>query len=284
MSLRSYLVIAVLAAAPAMAQQQPGGPQKTTEQQARSYVASAFITGAAPVIMSEKVIVSPALRQYLSLPTDADGPATYKAIMNVTGGKQVTVRRAAADEISASEAPAPVSQQPIFALEAGTATLIVQYDLAHDNISYVGLPGAVATAAPVMAPTAPEKMADTPAVIPTAAPAAPAAPTVVAQTPPPPAPPTGTVVPAAGTVVETPKPTPAPAPAAEPQQKPLQVVEPAIPRMSKPATTVAAAPRPVQPPVSVQEPQLPPLKRNGPCVIKPVMSDQDLVNCGATPR
>jgi hypothetical protein len=27
----------------------------------------------------------------------------------------------------------------------------------------------------------------------------------------------------------------------------------------------------------------PQLKRGGPCVIKPVMSDQDLVNCGATP-
>lgn len=25
-------------------------------------------------------------------------------------------------------------------------------------------------------------------------------------------------------------------------------------------------------------------KPNGPCVIKPVMSDQDLVNCGATPH
>jgi hypothetical protein len=25
------------------------------------------------------------------------------------------------------------------------------------------------------------------------------------------------------------------------------------------------------------------LKANGPCVVKPVMSDQDLVNCGATP-
>jgi len=291
MSLRSYLLIAALAATPALAQQQQGAPQKTTEQQARSYVASAFITGAAPVIMSEKVMVSPALRQHLSLDPNADGPAVYKAMMNLTGGKQVMVRRAAADEISASEAPAPVSQQPIFAVEAGNATLIVQYDLAHDNISFVGLPGAVATAAPVMAPTPPEKMADTPAVIPTAAPAAPAAPTMVAQTPPPPPPPpapaapaTGTVVPAVGTVVEPSKPTPPPAPAAEPQQKPLQVVEPTIPRMSKPAAPVAVAPRPVQPPVSMQEPQLPPLKRSGPCVIKPVMSDQDLVNCGATPR
>ena len=278
MSLRSYLVIAAFAASPAWAQQQQGAPQKTTEPQARSYVASAFITGAAPAIMSEKVIVSPALRQQLNLAPEADGPAVYKAMMNLTGGKRVIVRRAAADEISASEAPAPVSQQPIFALEAGEATLIVQYDLGHDNIAFVGLPGAVATAAPVMAPTAPEKMADTPAVVPTAAPAAPA-PVVVAPTPPPPAPvapAVGTVVPAAGTVVEAPK------PALAPEQKPMQVVEPTIPRASKPAAT--PAPRPPQPVVMMQEPKLPPLKPSGACEIKPVMSDQDLVNCGATPR
>ena len=234
MSPRPNLLMAIVAAAPALA-------QTSTEQQARSYLASAFITGAAPVIMSEKVIVSPALQQYLNLPPGADGQATYKAIMGVTSGKQVTVRRAAADEISASEAPQPVSQQPVFALEAGNATLIVQYDLARDNISFVGLPGAVATAAPVMAPTPPEKMADAPAVI------------------------------------------PAPA-AAESQQKAPQVVEPQIPRTSRPEAATAVAARPAQPAMSMQEPRLPPLKRDGPCVIKPVMSDQDLVNCGATPR
>jgi hypothetical protein len=243
MSARLILVIA-LAAAPALAQQPPA---RTTEQQARSYVASAFITGAAPAIMSEQVIVSAALRQYLSLPPEADGQAAYKAIMNLAGGKQVTVRRAAADEIAQSEAPAPVSQQPVFALEAGSATLIVQYDLARDNISFVGLPGAVATAAPVVAPTPPEKMADTPAV--------------VAQTPPPPPPPAP---------VEAPQPVAAAAPAVEPQ-KPAQVVEPQIPRMT-------------QPTAMAQEPPRPRLKPDGPCVIKPVMSDQDLVNCGATPR
>ncbi|MBV9191754.1 MAG: hypothetical protein JO292_08230 [Betaproteobacteria bacterium] len=275
MSLRSYLVIAAMAAAPAIAQQQQGAPQKTTEQQARSYVASAFITGAAPVIMSDKVIVSPSLRQHLGLGPDADGAAVYKAVMNITGGKQVTVRRAAADEISASEAPAPVSQQPIFAVEAGNSTLIVQYDLGHDNISFVGLPGAVATAAPVMAPVPPEKVADTPTVVPTAAPAVAA---------------TGTVAATTGTVVEkTPPPPPsapvdAPKPAPMPEQKPLQVVEPSIPRATKPAPAVAVAPRPAQPVMMMQEPKLPPLKPNGPCVIKPVMSDQDLVNCGATPR
>lgn len=241
MNLRRYFLVAAVAASPAFAQQQQ--PAKTTEQQARSYVASAFMTGAAPVIMSETVTVSPSLRQHLNLDPTADGPAVYKAMTKFIAGKPVTVRRAAADEVAASEAPAPVSEQPIFALEAGDSTLLVQYDLARDNISFVGLPGAVATPAAVVAPTPPEKMAATPSVVPAAA---------------------------TGTVVETQK------PAAAPEPKPLQVVEPQIPHMATPAATTAAA--------VPEEPPRPPLRKSGPCVIKPVMTDQDLVNCGATPR
>jgi hypothetical protein len=81
------------------------------------------------------------------------------------------------------------------------------------------------------------------------------------------------VVTAVGTVVES-----------KPVQQRLQVVEPTVPRLTKPAATAAVAPRPAQPVISMQEPPRPQLKPNGPCVIKPVMSDQDLVNCGATPR
>ncbi len=234
MNLHRYLLVTALCATPALAQQ-PGASEKTTEQQARSYVASAFTTGAAPAIVSEKVVVSPALRQRLDLAPGADGPAVYKAILGVTSGRQVQVRRAAADEIAASEAPAPVSEQPVFAMEAGDATLIMQYDLGHDSISFVGLPGAVAMAAPVVAPAPPQKVPETP-----------------------PAP--------AATAAEKPEPAAVAAPK-------VQVVEPQVPH---------ATPRSM---VSMQEPpHPPPLKPSGPCVIKPVMSDQDLVNCGATPR
>lgn len=68
------------------------------------------------------------------------------------------------------------------------------------------------------------------------------------------------------------------------------VVEPKAPAKAKPAARkraakanakveAAAAPKP--PVLAASEP---PLKPSGPCVIKPVMSDQDLVNCGARPQ
>jgi len=61
------------------------------------------------------------------------------------------------------------------------------------------------------------------------------------------------------------------APAAAPVAKP-PLAKP------KPAPVVA---RPQAPPVTAGEP---PLKRTGPCEVKPVMTDQDLINCGARAR
>lgn len=78
-----------------------------------------------------------------------------------------------------------------------------------------------------------------------------------------------------------------PAPATESSAPVYSVVEPKVPpkpkaRAKAKAKGKAKGPRrvaqaSVRPPVEAQ------LKRSGPCVIKPVMSDQDLVNCGATP-
>jgi hypothetical protein len=242
-------LVALLAAGQAFAQQPPPAG-KTTEQQARSYVASAFITGAAPMVLSESVVVSPELRQQLGLAPDADGRAVYKALTGLTTGKAVQVRRAEPDEAAKAQAP-PAPGKPLFALEAGDATLILQYDLDRDNVSFVGLPGAIAMAAPVVAPTPPQKLPETAAVQKAEAPASP---------------------------------KPEAAPPQKPGPRALQVVEPQVPRMGKPA---APAARPTQPaaPLAAQAPEARPvLRKSGPCEIKPVMSDQDLVNCGATPR
>src|SRR5882672_11468107 len=237
----------LLAGGQAFAQQAPA-PAKTTEQQARSYIASAFITGAAPAVISEKVTVSPELRQRLGLTPDADSKAVYQALAALTSGKSVLVRRAGADETDKAQAPA-APEKPLFAVESGDTTLIVQYDLDQDNIAFIGLPAMVAVAAPVIAPTPPQQVPEAPPEAPTPA-----------------------LVPA----------PPAPAPVQKPEPPGLQVVEPQLPRAVKSA---AAPVRTVQPAAAAPEPSARPLlHKSGPCEIKPVMSDQDLVNCGATPR
>lgn len=71
---------------------------------------------------------------------------------------------------------------------------------------------------------------------------------------------------------------------AEPQTPAYSVVEPKAPAKAKPAARKRAAranakaTARAKPPL-VAEAQT--VKPSGPCVIKPVMSDQDLVNCGA---
>ena len=238
------LLLALALAAGAAFAQQPQPPGKTTEQQARSYVASAFMTGAAPLIMSDDANVSPALRQRLGLAPDANSRAVYQAIVTLTGGKPVQVRRASPEELVMAQAPS-APEKPAFALEAGDMTLILQYDLERDNVAFIGLPGAVAVAAPVVAPAPPQKL-----------------PEVAAQPPQPAAP-------------------PPPAVAASKPAPVLQVVEPQVPRAVKPP---APAARPA-PAAAAQAPESRPLlRKTGACEIKPVMSDQDLVNCGATPR
>jgi hypothetical protein len=160
------------------------------------------------------------------------------------------VRPAARDEITKADAPSAAGK-PMFALESGDATLILQYDLDRDHIAFIGVPRAVPVAAPVVAPEPPQPVPETAAATP---------------------------VPAA---VQTPEP---PVQKAEPSvQKPepagLQIVEPQLPRVLKPAAPAAP------PAATARAPEAPPLlRKSGPCEIKPVMTDQDLVNCGATPR
>ena len=79
------------------------------------------------------------------------------------------------------------------------------------------------------------------------------------------------------------------APAAAPAEthKPgLQIVEPQEPRTKPAAAPVAKSQTaPAAATIARAREARPPLpKPNGPCVIMPVMSDQDLVNCGATPH
>src|SRR3954466_3991253 len=293
--IKTSLLIAVLAVTPAMAQQPAA---KTTEQQARSYIASAFITGAAPLILSDDVVLQPELRTKLALPTDANSRTVYQALMNLTNGKAVQVRPAIRDEVLKSQVIAAPGK-PVFALEAGTTTLVLQYDLERDNVAFVGQPTAIAAAS-----AAPQAQAQAPAANPEAAPAAsasgaaeakPAAEAAPAASSPaalpavavPAGAPEPTPAPVATPAATTPAPEPVAAPAVAETPKPgLQIVEPQEPRAKPAAAPVAKAqPAPAAATVARAREARPPLpKPNGPCAIKPVMSDQDLVNCGATPH
>ena len=335
-----HLVVlaAVLCSPAAWAQQaQPAQPAtKTTEQQARSYILSAFMTGAAPAVMNDSVKVAPALRLRLALPADADSRAVYYSLVRLTAGKSLTVRPAKIDELDMTETQVEPTR-PVFALDVSDSTFVLQYDLNKDSVTTVAdATRPVAVTAPITAPTPPQPIADStaeaakpaaeaahavpvPAVPVPAAPAAEAAPAATTEPAKPAAEtattaapePAASTAPAATATPATP-PAPAAAPAAEaapaaaavaapaaaaaapeapktvePEPLPgarMQTVEPREPRLGQPAAPAKApaAPAPMQ--VTREQPRLPPLKPNGACVIKPVMSDQDLVNCGATPR
>ena len=289
-----FLHLAILAAAlcspAAWAQQaQPAEPAqpaaKTTEQQARSYILSAFMTGAAPAVVSDAVKVAPALRLRLALPAESDSRAVYYSLVKLTAGKSLTVRPAKIDELEMTDTQVEPSK-PVFALDVSDSTFVLQYDLDKDSVTTIAdATRPVAVTAPITAPEPPKPVeaaaADTPK--PAAEPAAeePAKPAAEAA-----AAAAAVAAPAAAAAAAQPaKPEPA-AKAAEPEPLPgarVQTVEPREPRLNAPAAAKApAVPARIQ--VTREQPRLPPLKPNGACVIKPVMSDQDLVNCGATPR
>jgi len=132
------MVAALAFAGPALAQ------NRTTEAQARSYIQSAFITGAAQGILAPDVAVGPRLRERLALPEQAGRDRVYGALFRLTEEKPLRVRKTQADEIGALVARA--AGRPVFALEGGEVPLVMIYDLERNAIAYVGILGAAAVA------------------------------------------------------------------------------------------------------------------------------------------
>lgn len=129
MTQRMRSALALLGLASGLAQAQ----QPVTENAARSYVASAFITGAAPAILSEHVRLAPALRTRLALPETATRDAVYRALIRMTEGRPIVVTRGPKDLAGLERAALTV--------EAGNdVRLAVQYDLRANDISFIGLP------------------------------------------------------------------------------------------------------------------------------------------------
>jgi hypothetical protein len=208
-----FLALVFLAGCAAQAQQP--APQATPEQNARSEVAAAFMTGAAPGVLSGKVALGPALQARLGVPPGADSAKIYDALIGLTQGATPRIADATAEEATRS----PEQSRPLFTLSAGDLKLLLHYDLQASKVDFV------------------EQLSGPP---------------IAAPAP----------------VAEAAKP--------EPAQPVYSVVEPRTPHKAALKPQLAAATQP-------RAPGEPPLKASGPCVIKPVMSDQDLVNCGATP-
>ena len=111
---------------------------QVTENDARSYVKSAFVTGAAPAILSGNVRVSPELRERLSLPEKASRDTVYNALFSLTEDKPLTVR-SAPQELPPGAALR--ADEAVLELAAPGVRLLVRYDLRANNVDYVGLPG-----------------------------------------------------------------------------------------------------------------------------------------------
>lgn len=127
------VLLAAMLPASGFAQAEP-----VTAHAARSYVASAFITGAAPAILSDSVQVGPALRRRLSLPEHASRDAIYRALVALTEGKPI--------HVASSKEPAGLGRAALLVEAGSEVRLLVQYDLRANNIAFVGLPDRNATA------------------------------------------------------------------------------------------------------------------------------------------
>lgn len=110
-----------------------------TAVQARAYIYGAFLTQAAPGILADNVKLGPELEQRLKLPAGADSGKVYQALVALTDGKSLDVRRATDDEVSGyGLVPGLDLALPIYALTAGDEKFLVQYDLQANAIPFVG--------------------------------------------------------------------------------------------------------------------------------------------------
>ena len=110
-----------------------------TAAQARAYIYGAFLTQAAPGILSDNVKLGPELAKRLNLPAGSDSGKVYEALIALTDGKSLDVRRATDDEVAGyGTVPGLGSGLPIYTLVAGDQRFLVQYDLQANAIPFVG--------------------------------------------------------------------------------------------------------------------------------------------------
>jgi outer membrane protein OmpA-like peptidoglycan-associated protein len=130
----------LLAAAALLLAAGAGAQTGTTEAQARIYVWSALMTGAAHAIVSQQLELAPLLRERLLLPPSAGSAEIYEALVGFTRGRLIRVRPAQPAEMAPLDGRA--RDHPVFVVEGGATALLVAYDLQNDKVALVALAGA----------------------------------------------------------------------------------------------------------------------------------------------
>jgi Meckel syndrome type 1 protein len=310
----ALLVAGLALVAPAFAQF--GVPSPAV--QADAHIFSAFLTRSDPHVLADKLRLGPKLKAQLG--PDPGPGKVYEALLAAMDGKELRSRSLSAKEAAGYASLGLNSVDPVVLVEAGTLRLVMQYSTAGKHVAFVEQVGGTSLTAPAPAPEAkpraeapkPEpaaKSTPTPAVV-----AAPAAPKAAAT-----AKPRGECVvkpvmseddlwncsapgQASNALVSTPAPAPAPVPAAA-ETSALVLQPPAAqptprecvikPVMTEEELRVCAAERRSQPvtPKEISAPaiapsaspvasvQAPPPVAQHECVIKPVMSEEDLRAC-----
>ena len=106
-----------------------------TAAQARSYIYGAFLTQAAPAILAENVKLGPELEERLKLSAGTDSGKVYEALVKLTDGKRLDVRRSTDDELTGyGSVPGLDPALPSYTLQAGDQRFLVQYDLKANKV------------------------------------------------------------------------------------------------------------------------------------------------------
>jgi hypothetical protein len=254
---RTWVACAMLAAALSCV---PAAAQKATE--AEAHVTSAFTSGADHGVLASSVTLGPALRQALGGETDSR--KIYNALIDRVVGKPLRVTLLTPSQAVDHASLAGVKAgEPLLRVEAGDVVLLLQYAANQRGVTFVEQLGSPAPRVEAPKPEAQAPKAEVELPKPQAQEPAPV-----------------TTIPLP---TEPPAPLVAPAPLAIPAPAAPAPAAPALPRPAVPAPAVVQKPKP--PAVAVQKVPPPAAPRaekpvpRGECVVKPVMSDEDLRNC-----
>lgn len=92
--------------------------------------------------MAPTVALGPELARRLGLPAEGEGATLYRTLIDMTHGRSIDVRQATRDEVAAYGMRRGLDAgHPIYALEAGSEKYLLQYDLQHLRVAFVGQMG-----------------------------------------------------------------------------------------------------------------------------------------------